>query len=152
MRLNPRARNSSSIRTFVFPVVRNLRNPKSFFISPKAPSTWIERFIRNWIPLSLVMFSSDCARFSQKVSFIITSLSAFGSCFLQHFSLCRQFWQFSQRYHALVMGTPFFTSVETFLQYSFRPWAQIKQSSSLLYCIFSIRPIWDLYFFVFCAS
>ena len=106
----------------------------------------------NWIPLSLVMFSSDCARFSQKVSFIITSLGAFGSCFLQHFSLCGQFWQFSQRNHALVIGTPFFTSVETFLQYSFRPWAQIKQSSSLLYCIFSIRPIWDLYFFVFCAS
>ena len=108
-----------------FLVVRNLRNPKSFFISPKAPSTWIERFFLSWTPRSLVIFSRDCCRFSQKVSFIMTSFGAFISCLRQHFSLCGQFWQFSQRYHALVTGVPFFTSVDTFLQYSFLPSAQI---------------------------
>ena len=73
-------------------------------------------------------------------------------CLRQHFSLCGQFWQLSQRYHILVTGVPFCTSVDTFLQYSFLPSAQMKQSSSLSYFMFSIRPIWDLYFFVFCAS
>ena len=45
LRLKPIAKRKSSVRTFFFPLVRNLRKPKSFFRSPNAPSTCIDRQI-----------------------------------------------------------------------------------------------------------
>ncbi len=47
---NAIASRNSSARIFAFPLVRNLRKPKSFFSRPKAPSTWMERHRRRWIP------------------------------------------------------------------------------------------------------
>ena len=148
----PSARKNSSIRIVRFPVVMNLRKLKSFFSSPNAPSTWIERFILSIIPRSLVMFCKETSRFSQNVFFQITSLGALMSCFRQHCSLCGQLSQLSQRYQALVTGIPSCICVDSLWQCSFLPSAQIKQSSSRLYFMFSIRPIWSRNFLVFCAS
>ena len=63
-RLNPIARKNNSVRIFRFPVEKNRRKPKSCFIRPNAPSTWIERHILSIIPSSVVIFARDAARFS----------------------------------------------------------------------------------------
>ena len=64
LRLKPIARKNSSVRIFFLPVEKNLLNAKSFLISPKAPSTCIDRHILSNMPSSVVMFARDDARFS----------------------------------------------------------------------------------------
>ena len=49
-----------------FPRIRNLRNALSSFVTPKAPSTWMDRFIRRRIPLGVVIFSKEIYRSSGK--------------------------------------------------------------------------------------
>ena len=58
--------NRNSVRTLFFPRIRNLRNALSSFITPKAPSTWMDRFIRRRIPLCVVIFSKEICRSSAK--------------------------------------------------------------------------------------
>ncbi len=66
-RLKAMASRNSSERIFAFPLVSNLRKPKSFFSRPKAPSTWMERHRRRWMLRSDVIRCAAWARFSQKV-------------------------------------------------------------------------------------
>ena len=108
---NAIASRNSSARILAFPLVRNLRNPKSFFSNPKAPSTWIERHTRRCMPRGEVIRCSASPLFSQKVFCICSSLSYSWSLARQHCSRHGQPIQLSHRYPALSMNCPSFTSL-----------------------------------------
>jgi hypothetical protein len=67
-------RNSSQL-TPAFPRVKNRLSRPFSLVTPKAPSTWIERFTLNRIPSSLLMFAFDSAR--KAAAFFETSIRRF---------------------------------------------------------------------------
>lgn len=137
---NARANKNSSVRMLVLPQVKKRRKPKSFLSRPNAPSTWMERQRRRWLPRSVMMFLAACSRFSQKIFLRMISLGLSGSLARQHYARWGYPPQSSHRYQAVDTSCPSCTCVFSRLRCSFRPCAQVKLSSSGSYSMFSIRP------------
>lgn len=76
--LYPKHSNRISSFTLIFPLGRNLWNPKSFFRTPKASSTWMDQFlngyrlipIRNCIILSIFFLSPNVSFTIQNTDFL----------------------------------------------------------------------------------
>ena len=135
-----RAKKKSSVQMLAFPRVKKRRKPKSFLSRANAPSTWMERQRRRWIPRSVIMFPAASSRFSQKFFLRMISLGLSGTLARQHCVRCGHPPQSSHRYQAVDTNCPSCTSVVSRLRCSFLPCTQVKQSSSGSYSMFSMRP------------
>ena len=135
------ARRNNSVRMFVRPRVRNLRNPKSFFSREKA------------LRLNGASLTQMDASLGGNALFGPRTLLQ--EDFLQA-KLFRLFWIFgaaasalrqgqpahlSHRYQAVDTSCPSFSSVRSRYSGSFLPCVQMKQSSCVSYVMFSMRPI-----------